>query len=235
MLDQSMLHKPQLFVPFVYIIDSPSTNDLIEGYTIGMSLRDVLQAIKIPVIYTLAGDPDIFQWALTVKLQYCIDQFQMNKYSTTYPIIHLCMHGNPNGVILTNEWKYSWEQLTHPLGHYINITGFNPIVCMASCNGIEAKKMVNVSASVLYYFIANVDAILQADLITAYLTFYHLIFQKNYDIPAAVDVMKKSSADINFYSFQGEPIRQQMMQELTYNNRIFPFFSTPQLQYMNQY
>jgi len=37
--------------PFVYIVDSPSSNDLLSGYTIGMALKGVLYAINIPCAY----------------------------------------------------------------------------------------------------------------------------------------------------------------------------------------
>lgn len=220
---------PPPFVPFVYIVDSPSDQDLLDGFTIGMALRAALQAIKIPVIYTLTSNKMSFEWSLTSKLDNCIKQFQSTNYSNYYPFIHLCMHGNSDGVAFTDHSHYPWESLKNILRAHNTMKGFDPLVCMASCNGLEGARMVDSNNSVFTYLIGNSSIVRQSDLTVGYLSFYNYLFHKNGTIENAVSAMKVASGDNNFYCIQGEQLRIQKAAQMTYNQQIFPVFQPQNL------
>lgn len=220
---------PPPFVPFVYIVDSPSNDDLIDGLTIGMALRAALQAIKIPVIYTLTSNQINFELSLTTKLDNCIKQFQATSYSNSYPFIHLCMHGNSGGVAFTDGNHYSWSNLKNILRAHNMMKGFDPFVCMASCNGLDGMRMVDKYNRVFRYLIGNSTIVLQSDLTVGYLSFYNHLFHKKRTIEDAVIAMKIASGDNNFYCIQGEQVRLQREIELTYNQEMSPAFQPQNL------
>lgn len=142
---------------FVYIIDSPSPHDLFEGYTIGMALRDALKAIRIPHFYTLAANREMLNSAMQSKLMNCIHEMQSyGQAADAIPLIHLCMHGNNDGVGLTDKNDFlCWQELRHFLFSHNHIKGYDPFVCMASCNGINALNMAHAFDSVFSYLVGN--------------------------------------------------------------------------------
>lgn len=205
-------------IPFVYIIDSPSSQDLIDGYSIGMALRDALRAIRIPCFYTLAVNKASLQSALQLKLQQYVRQMQMQPSTDAYPFIHLCMHGANEGIALTDGSYVFWQELRTLLYSHNQIKGYDPFLCMASCNGIYGSNMANAYDSVFNYLIGNADPVLQSDVTVAYLAFYNAIFFKNSSIEQAVSAMKAASFDNNFYYSIGQQIKTQRFQELVINN-----------------
>ena len=201
----------QNYIPFVYIVDSPSSEDLLDGYSIGMAFRDTLIAVHIPVIYTLASNKITFELALRDRLAKCIAHNQTTRFSNAYPFIHLCMHGNENKeeIVLTDETPITWIELRRMLLSHNEIKGYDPLVCMASCYGFHAQSMANHNDSVFNYLVGHTGAVGQSDLTVAYLAFYNHIFWKNpNDIERAVEAMQAASGDKNFYCINGKALQR---------------------------
>lgn len=218
------LQQLQNYIPFAYIIDSPSSHDLFEGYSIGMALRDTLRAIRIPTIYTLATNKNSFELAFTRKLQTCIQNFQTTPTSNAYPFIHLCMHGANEGIALTDNTFINWPHLRSLLMNHNIIKGYDPYVCMASCNGINASSMAHAYDSAFNFLVGNTGPVLQSDVTVAYLAFYNHIFYKGATIDQAVMAMRTASGDNNFYHACGQQIKSQQLQTMTaplYQPQIF--------------
>jgi hypothetical protein len=210
-----MQHPPtRKPTPFVYIVDSPSASDLLEGYSIGMGLRDALKAIRIPHVYTLAINKQMLGQALNEKLHQSIFQWQAWPNVDAVPLIHLCMHGADQGIALTDNTYLFWPDLRSLLLRYNYIKGNHPFLCMASCHGISASSMVSAHDQVFSYLIGNGGNVLQNDLTVAYLAFYNHIF-KGAPVHTAVDAMKIASGDPNFYAHWGPNIQNQRFHELT--------------------
>ncbi|WP_426994270.1 hypothetical protein [Methylomonas sp. CM2] len=206
--------------PFVYIVDSPSASDLIDGYSIGMALRDALRAIRIPHFYTLAVNGETFGSALRERLQNCVAQMQPFNFPTdAIPLIHLCMHGANEGIALSDNTFISWPELRNLLASHNHIKGYDPFVCMASCNGIQASSMAHAYGSVFSFLIGNTGTVLQSDLTVAYLAFYNHLYWKRASVDQAVAAMKSASGDHNFYFSDGKQLQAQRFNEL---------FSSPQ-------
>ena len=222
---QSFPPKPQ--APFVYIVDSPSPTDLFEGYSIGMALRDALKAIKIPHFYTLATNKEKLSMAMQQMLQKRINEMQAAHYVDAYPFIHLCMHGASQGIGLTDGSYLFWPELRNMLFAHNNSKGYDPLLCMASCEGIGATSMATASDGVFNLLIGNTSSVLQSDLTVAYLSFYNQIFYKNSNIDQAVNAMKIASGDHNFYYAAGQQIKNQRFSELiSINNYPSHTFTT---------
>ncbi len=195
--------------PFVYLIDSPSNYDLYNGYSIGMALRDALNAIRIPCIYHLTADKESFDLAMNQGLSKAISQFQVQQNVNPYPFIHFCLHGSPDGVALTNGTFIKWQQLRQSLFNHNYFKGYNPYVCMASCNGFDATKMVSYFDSVFNLLIGNDGVVMQSDLTVAYLSFYNHFFYKQSTFDQAVYAMRNASGDHNFFYTFGDQVKNQ--------------------------
>jgi hypothetical protein len=212
------LLKPQ--VPFVYIVDSPSPNDLLEGYSIGMALRDSLRAIKIPTFYALATNQQMLGASLQGMLHAKVGEVEFKGHVDAYPFIHLCMHGNQFGLQLTDQSLVPWPQLRGLLYAHNQIKGYDPILCMASCEGLGASSMANAYDSVFNFLIGNTGLVYQSDITVAYLSFYNSIFYKGQSIEQSVLAMKAACGDHNFYFTAGQQIKQQRFSEAW--NQHFP-------------
>ena len=217
------MNQQPMYQPFVYIVDSPSNNDLYDGYSIGMALRDTLRAIRIPCIYKLSTDFNTFQASLSIGLKEAISVFQVQSNLSSYPFIHLCTHGFENGIVLTNNTFIDWQQLKKLLLTHKSITGFEPYICMASCNGYQAINMANAFDKSFSVLIGNTGIVLQSDLMVAYLSFYNHLFYKSATFEQAVRAMRSASGNQNFYYALGDAIRRQKLAEINFQQPIFNF------------
>ncbi|HIF9499206.1 TPA: hypothetical protein ACX6SJ_003716 [Photobacterium damselae] len=205
--------------PFVFLVDSPSSIDLFDGYSIGMALRDTLKAIKIPCYYTLATDPHTFNQAFSARLPQAIQELSLQTGLNAVPFIHLCMHGAPRGIQLTDKTSIDWLALRQLLLSHNQIKGFNPFVCMASCNGIHAQDMATAFDSAYSYLIGNTGAVYQSDVTVAYASFYNSVIHKRATVDNAVLSMRAASGDYNFYYASGEVIKNHKFTQ--FQNTLF--------------
>ncbi|MDN7586949.1 hypothetical protein [Burkholderia seminalis] len=160
------------------------------------------------------------------KLSHCVNQMQPFSQTTdAVPLIHLCMHGNDSGIALTDNSFLDWQELRWLLLSHNHIKGYDPFICMASCNGINASNMAHAFDSVFSYLIGNTGPVYQNDLTVAYLSFYNHIFHKKSTVEQSVSAMKIASGDSNFYYAIGQQIKAQKFQELQFNSRS-PFSNT---------
>lgn len=208
--------------PFVFLVDSPSHQDLYDGYSIGMALRDALRAVRIPCFYTLATSKESFESALRFRLQDSIRSMQPSQNINATPFIHLCMHGAPTGIALTDGSFLSWQELRNLLLAHNHAKGHDPYVCMASCNGFNATNMASAFDSAFNVLVGNTGAVLQSDVTVAYMSFYNHLFYKNASFDQAVGSMRLASGDHNFFYTFGEQVKNQRFSEMQ-----FQFASTP--------
>jgi hypothetical protein len=199
---------------FVFIVDSQSPDDLYGGYTIGMALRDALNAIRIPTVYTLAINISNFTKTFKERLPQTIQHYRhIQTNRQIFPFIHLSMHGDNNGIVLTNGDFLTWSNLKEILLTPYPVMGHEPYLCMASCNGINAVKMANIFSTGFTILIGNVGIVLQADITVAYLAFYNSLFNKKSTFEDAVNAMRMATGDNNYKLIKGEDIKKQKLAE----------------------
>ncbi|MBF4232473.1 hypothetical protein EA848_17635 [Vibrio anguillarum] len=198
----------------VFLVDSPSSVDLYEGYSIGMALRDALRAIRIPCFYTLATSTETFTNTFSQRLPTAIAEVQKTPNINAIPFVHLCMHGRPEGIALTDNSFIEWFSLRQMLLSHNNVKGFDPFVCMASCDGINAMNMNNAFDNAFHFLIGNSGKVLQSDVTVAYASFYNNVIYKNYTVEQAVQAMRVACGDNNFFYAHGETLKNQKFQQL---------------------
>jgi len=120
------------------------------------------------------------------------------------PILHLSMHGNNDGVALTNGEFLTWSSLRDHLTPLTNELNGGLLISMSSCFGSNGCRMAMHEASdqPFWALIGNSDSTNWSDAAVAYITFYHDFF-KDTPILECVERMKIASGDPSFMYFQG--------------------------------
>ena len=191
---------------FVYIIESPSKYNLLEGTMEGKALLESLCLAKIPTSYNLVIDREMLKISLTSKL---IKECQNS--GDKLPLLHLSMHGNEEGIELSNKDFVSWQELWELIAPLSNYMKGGLIICMSTCHGSYGSYMANFENHNLTYasLIGNISTTNWADAAVAYITFYHLYF-KELSIDKCVETMKAASGDDGFRLHWGNEVRWQL-------------------------
>lgn len=178
---------------FVYIIESPSDSDLLDGRTEGRALCEALQIAEIPYYYNLVTTSATFTASIGDRLPEALKRFNL------LPIVHLSMHGNNDGVALTNGEFLSWGNLRILLAPLTNAMQGGLLICMSSCFGSSGCRMAmhGKNDQPFWALVGNSGSSQWADSSVAYVTFYHLFF-KDVPIEECVKRMRLASGDNNF-------------------------------------
>lgn len=187
---------------FVHIIESPSATDLLDGRTEGRALSEILNLAEIPHCYSLAATLDTFDAALDTRLIEAFNHFQQP------PILHLSMHGNQDGVALTDNTFIGWADLQALLTPLTNAMQGGLLICMSSCFGSSGCRMAmhEDADQPFWALVGNNRSVSWEDAAVAYVTFYHLLF-KDIPVDVCVERMKWASDDHNFEVWSGHEVK----------------------------
>jgi len=188
---------------FVYVIESPADTDLLYGRTEGRSLCEALHLADIPHWYSLVTTPKTFEESLGSRLSQALSR------SEQPPILHLSMHGNNEGVALTNGEFLTWENLRRSLTPLTNAMAGGLLICMSSCFGGAGCRMAmhEEKDHPFWALVGNSESALWSDAAVAYITFYHLFFKGN-PVEQCVEGMRIASGDENFMTFSGHSLKK---------------------------
>ena len=191
---------------FVYVIESPTSNDLLDGRTEGRALTEALALARIPSWYGLVTDQDTMHSAIRQRLSEAWKHWQLP------PVLHLSMHGSQDGVDLTNGSFLSWHDLRGLLLPLNRAMQGGLLICMSTCFGSSGCRMAMYEDSepTFWALVGNAGASLWADAAVAYITFYHLFF-KGVPVVTCVNAMCVASADTNFVLHSGRDTKDDWL------------------------
>lgn len=190
---------------FVYIVESPSAQDLYHGRSEGGLIAKTINLDLIPCVTRTAINPEAFDAALRIGLPEAMKQF-----TGRYPILHLSAHGSKVGVQLSSGDLITWDRLRELLIPINESLQGSLLLCMSACEGYGASQMAMELGDAPHpYFamIGNYGSPTWSDTAVSYLTFYHLV-AKGSSIPNAVDAMKIASGDTKWRVETAEKIRR---------------------------
>jgi hypothetical protein len=189
---------------FVYVIESPSAEDLLADRTEGRVLVGALDLAQIPRWYSLVVNRKILQHTLGARLSEAWRHLQKP------PVVHLSMHGNQNGVGLTSGESLSWDDLRLLLAPLNNAMQGGLLICMSTCFGSSGCRMAMFDGTDMPFWalVGNAGSRSWSDAAVAYVAFYHQFF-KGTQIPNCVDAMKMASGDANFGWYSGQQTKDQ--------------------------
>lgn len=137
----------------VFIIESPSPNDLLQGIKEGSALKKALELFQIPSEYYLVADNDHFVKAFDKIVEDILVSFNKNRIDT-FAFIHISIHGSQSGIKLTSGEIVDWFSLGFQLNRINEIPNIANILpngerissinlCLSTCFGIHARNMCN--------------------------------------------------------------------------------------------
>lgn len=188
---------------FVFIVESPSEDDLLDDRTEGKTLEESLKLSNTSCRYSLVTSRRSFFTAINEKLPQACKVFRDDP-----PIIHLSMHGNEHGIGLTNGDFVNWDELRNALMPINNKMQQGLLICMSSCFGSAGCRMAMYSDNVkpFWALVGNNKAAKWNDAAVAYVAFYHRLFN-GAAIETAVQAMKTASGDSHFCYLSGSEVK----------------------------
>lgn len=188
---------------YVHIVESPSANDLLDGRTEGRLLSEALQLAGIPYQYNLATNSSTFERCFRERLLTGMQAHQ------SHPMFHLSMHGNRDGVALTDKSFLDWAALRRIIAPVSNATTNGLLLCMSTCHGAEAKRIAveTVDEVKLWALVGPLAEASWSDSAIAYTAFYHRFF-KGASIEDAVAAMRAAAGTETFTLIHGEHLRE---------------------------
>lgn len=214
--------------PFVYIVESPSPTDLFDGRTEGRALCEALQAIGYNFSYVLAASPDQFGRAfLTGPDSHLAAEVQ--KYGGVAPILHLSMHGNNEGVALTDGTHVPWRVLSKLLAPLHKRLPHGLAICMSACGGASGIRMAmseDEDEKPFYALVGTFESIPWDDALVGFITFYHC-WARGLSLKDSVDRMNMASTHNGFAAYFGAEQKQKYLDAIQQRRLIESILQTP--------
>jgi hypothetical protein len=201
--------------PFVFIIESPSSNDLFEERGEGKLLQKSLELSGTKAFHTVAADPASFRRALGDKLI----QAWKSAGNFSFPIIHISAHGNSGGIGLTNEYFINWEELADLIRPINLALSGRLILCLSACSGTSGCQMAmnHIAELPFHSLVSNSGTPCWSDAAIAFATFYHLLL-KGSDFASIREAMDRASGDSNWVIMSGEGAKQRWCDHIHQQN-----------------
>lgn len=170
---------------FVYIVESPSSNDFLNNKYEGKILSGILDLALIKTKYLLVTNKSSFKKALREKLIDAMEETEM------FPLLHLSCHGDENGIGLTDGTTINWDELAELLTPVNEMLQDMLCITISSCFGGLAAQMAITLKEKLPFFglVGIVEEITWIESAIAFATFYFQAFYKKVRFSKAIEAM----------------------------------------------
>ena len=181
------------YIPFwVYIIESPSPEDLYYNINEGEILLKTLPLLGIKTIRNITASSNLFKKALTEDIYTISENFKK------VPVLHISTHGNKRGLKLTDESIVSWDKLKEYLGpinqEYKDIL----IICLSACESWTGCEMAMCSGTRPYfYLIGCIGSPSWRETVVGFTAFYNLL-TKRQNFNEIINAMNSASGGTYF-------------------------------------
>lgn len=125
------------------------------------------------------------------------------------PILHLSMHGDQNGIALTNSEYIEWSELAELIRPLAKILEGRLIISPSACYSVAGCRMAMTNSSDLPFglLVGSLSQVAWADAAVAYVAFYHRLF-KGASVHDAINAMKSASGESGFAVFDASAVRE---------------------------
>lgn len=197
----------------VYIIESPSPEDLYDGRCEGKALSEALRLAETDVTYSLASSRELFERALNFVVE---DFFEKSGKWSAMPFVHISAHGDADGIQLTDGDYFEWDDFRETLVKINEQIGFVPhvdktvstkisriVLCFSSCEGYNGYKIHAVDPCPFQFLVGPIAPVTWPDALTAFQVFYHAVNYGGKPFSGAVQLMNTAAGlDSVFQSYE---------------------------------
>src|SRR6185436_6264506 len=180
----------------IFIIESPSKDDIVSGKREGVALSEMLTLARIQNSCFTVEDKD----TLTKILGQIADEFRSRKMEWAAIYLHFSLHGNKEGVGLTNNEFIDWKEFHKTIKHFNEAIGylqvskfpkFAPInLHFSACEGFSATTIKDLGEESPYIsLVGPTCAVDWADSLMAFSVYYHAIIHKKTGMRRGVEIM----------------------------------------------
>jgi len=173
----------------VYIVESPSPQDVYDGVSEGSLLSGAASLERIPSVVRTVTNLDKLHRALTLDLAQAVQHYSRK------PILHISAHGATTGIQLTDGGHVSWEQLAEWLRVINKAMNGYLLLCLSACHGFSACTVAlqgDEDDAPYFAIVSNRGTPTWSETAVGYMTFYHQM-ANHVLVPAAVEAMKTAS------------------------------------------
>jgi hypothetical protein len=196
----------------VYIVESPSSQDLFDDRSEGKLIQQALAIAEIRTTLKVAVDEKRFTDALLA----CGEELKSQQADV--PVLHISAHGNEKGIQLTNKEFLAWADLEKRLAELNEALHGQLILCMSSCEGARAWNMaLNHNPRAYSVLIGSEEKPTWSETAIGFAAFYHLLAVGK-TVKGAVDGMNAACGRPIFIQIDGKEVqalRETVMQMST--------------------
>ncbi len=181
---------------FVFIVESPSSLDLVAGRSEGRLLSESLRLDRIHQYYYLATDIGVFR-----RLVEAFKTIVVQGEGKIIPILHISAHASEEGIIFTNGRQMKWSTLTKVLADVNRACKGKLILGLSCCEGnyINLALLYGTNEMPFRAVISAVGAPKWNDAAVAFVVFYHQYINKKVRISDAVSIMNEASKTDKYF------------------------------------
>lgn len=187
----------------VHIIESPSPRDISDGKTEGRALCEYFRLSNTPHSYSMTVNVE--QFLRSIDLSDENNEIRKNIVQRHPPIIHLSIHGDGNGIQLTDGTVLSWDDLRILFTTMNEILPDGLMLAFSTCGGASSIRMSMLEdekSKPFYATVGSFEAISWNDALVAFTVFYHNWF-KNMPLEYCANAMRIASGHNGFSSYSG--------------------------------
>jgi len=195
----------------VYIIESPSAEDILDKRKEGLALSEILSLANISNVYYNVSDRNTFAQAF-YRIGNDISTSNQDLGSVT---IHFSMHGNKDGIELTSGEFMEWQELHQNIKSLNDSIGYGEVkwapgkkygfanLSFSVCHGYNAIAMKAYGEESPYTTVLGpTRAVNWSDSLIAFATYYHLTIHKDANWREAVVLMNYAAGAANEVVFK---------------------------------
>jgi len=198
--------------PRVLIIESPSPRDILDVRTEGEALSSALRLASIPNDYFRPVNSQMLKECFS-RIQVAVRPFtqvvpgQPAERTVFVPYFHFSAHGNDDGLGLTSGEFVLWSELRDILINFARSAGYMGSkevalfsVTFSTCKGSNARKMFSSKGTQPCVAVVGPSHdVSWADSLTAFVTFFHQMIEKNKNAEDAVRIMNDAAGLTNVF------------------------------------
>ena len=194
------------YQPAVFILESPSAQDVLDDRDEGAALAAALRLAQVPSMLLRTPDRATLSEAFGRMAK---APLRGPDGRIVVPHVHISAHGNGEGVALTNGERVGWADLRQLLLGFARATdrfstgGMALLeLCMSSCEGANARKMFDLGPPhPCAGIVGPRKPVTWSDSLVAFIAYYHQSIIKDVRAVDAVPIMNRAAGIEEFGLF----------------------------------